>query len=127
MRSVQVIVSDVDEREHDYIQQLSYRVAHDELTSAKAPGTTLNSTEATAAMSWSFIVLLVVVDDVVVLFLMQIKNYEIKLSYKYARSEMSNSIDQMCTHVEHVGFCTNSAKHSPIIDCDSQSLVWFVF
>ena len=55
---------------------------HDELTSAKAPGTTLNSTEATAAMSWSFIVLLVVVDDVVVLFLMQIKNYEIKLSYK---------------------------------------------
>ena len=41
--------------------QLSYRVAadqtyHDELTLAKAPGTTLNSTEATAAMSWSFIV-----------------------------------------------------------------------
>lgn len=56
-------------------------VYHDELTLAKAPGTTLNSTEATAAMSWSFIVLLVV-DDVVVLFLMQIKNYEIKLSYK---------------------------------------------
>ena len=40
-------------------------VYHDELTLAKAPGTTLNSTEATAAMSWSFIVLLVV-DDVVV-------------------------------------------------------------
>ena len=56
---------------------------HDELTLAKAPGTTLNSTEATAAMSWSFIVLLVlVVDDVVVLFLMQIKNYAIQLSYK---------------------------------------------
>jgi hypothetical protein len=58
-------------------------VYHDELTLAKAPGTTLNSTEATAAMSWSFIVLLVlVVDDVVVLFLMQIKNYAIQLSYK---------------------------------------------
>jgi hypothetical protein len=57
---------------------------HDELTLAKAPGTTLNSIEATAAMSWSFIVVLLVVDDVVVLvlFLIQIKNYEIKLSYK---------------------------------------------
>ena len=75
--------------EHDK-QSSADQTYHDELTSAKAPGTTLNSTEATAAMSWSFIVLLVVVDDVVVLFLMQIKNYEIKLSYKYARSEMSN-------------------------------------
>ena len=65
--------------EHD--KQSSAEDYHDELTSAKAPGTTLNSTEATAAMSWSFIVLLVV-DDVVVLFLMQIKNYEIRLSYK---------------------------------------------
>ena len=83
MRSVQVQVnvSDVDER---WTRQSSAdQTYHDELTSAKAPGTTLNITEATAAMSWSFIVLLVVDDDdVVVLFLMQIKNYEIKLSYK---------------------------------------------
>ena len=40
---------------------------------------------------------------------------------------MSNQIDQMCTHVAHVGFCTNSAKHSSIIDCDSQVSVWLVF
>ena len=64
--------------EHDYLRN-SYRsdYHYHELTLAKAPGTTLtlNSTEATGAMSWSFIVLLVI-DDVVLLFLMQIKNYD---------------------------------------------------
>ena len=41
--------------EHGYTTAIGQRSAdqtyHDELTSAKAPGTTLNSTEATAAMS----------------------------------------------------------------------------
>ena len=100
--------------EHDK-QSSADQTYHDELTSAKAPGTTLNSTEATAAMSWSFIVLLVV-DDVVVLFLIRSKIMRSSSRTNNARSEMSNFIDQTCTHVAHVGFCTNSAKHSPIID-----------
>ena len=49
---MQVIVSGVDERQHAAIVQSSAnQTYHDELTSAKAHGTTLNSAEATAAMS----------------------------------------------------------------------------
>ena len=53
---MQVNVSDVDEREQrDYtaaiVQSSADQTYHDELTSAKAHGTTLNSAEATAAMS----------------------------------------------------------------------------
>ena len=45
------------------------------------------------------------------------KNYEIKLSYKFTRDGMKQLSTKMCTHVEHVGFCTNSfktlQKHKP--------------
>ena len=46
--------------------------------------------------------MLLVVDDVVVLFLMQTKIMRSNARTNNARNEMSNLIDQMCTHVEHV-------------------------